>query len=72
MSASQEGYLDIIKFLITFGKVDPNQSDSSGWTSLLSCAARGHLESLKYLVEVAKADPNKKKSNGWNALMAAA
>lgn len=48
-----------------------NQSISSGWTILMTCAEGGHLEMARLLVEKG-ADVNKRMATGWTASHAAA
>jgi ankyrin repeat protein len=59
--ASQNGHLDVVKYLVE-NRVDVNVVNEDGWTPLYLAAKKGNVEVVKFLVEVnavkvGKADP---------------
>ncbi|KAJ7759528.1 ankyrin repeat-containing domain protein [Mycena metata] len=48
--ASQNGHLDVVKFLIEHG-ADVNAENENGYTSLYLASQNGHLDIVKFLVE---------------------
>ena len=65
------GHLEVVKYLITEAKADPNRARKNGVSPLYTACGRGHLEVVKYLITEAKADVNKADNNGASPLHAA-
>jgi ankyrin repeat protein len=69
-NASQCGYTDIAKLLISYGaEVDKRGYEEN--TALILAASKGHIETIKILLEAGAAISAKNKM-GWTALMQAA
>jgi ankyrin repeat protein len=69
MYAAENGYLDVVKELITH-KADINIAND-GWTALIAAVFKGHLNIVKELI-AHKADLNKSDSTGSTPLIFAA
>ncbi|KAJ7759534.1 ankyrin repeat-containing domain protein [Mycena metata] len=64
--ASQNGQLDVVKFLIERG-ADVNASNKDGYTSLYLASERGHLGVVEFLIEHG-ADVNARNKDGYTSL----
>ena len=51
--ASEEGHLDVVKYLVSKG-ADPNKQDARGYTPIDFAAANGHHDVVEYLFEYLK------------------
>ncbi|RLN82851.1 hypothetical protein BBJ28_00019344 [Nothophytophthora sp. Chile5] len=67
MLASQNGHLEVVKYLVDAG-ADIEAVYDEGETALMQAAGKGHLDVVQYLVD-AGADKEAKSTNGWTALI---
>lgn len=58
MLASQEGLLEVVKYIIEVLKADPDIQDNYGWNALHEASWGGHTDIIDYLINCAKSDPN--------------
>ena len=65
--AAQNGWLDLIKYLVKKNPESVDITNNKGETALYLAAWKGRYEVVKYLVEEAKADAFIKEGNGWTA-----
>ena len=71
MIASQLGYVDIVRKLLTYG-ARINATSKTGWSSLLSACLHGHAEVVEALLEAKDVDVNLcKRDSGYTPLMIA-
>lgn len=66
--ACQNNHLDVLKLLLTKGRVDPND-DSFAQTPLALACIEGHFKVVEYLLDHRKIDVNKCGMDGCTALM---
>ncbi len=64
---SEEGHLEIVKFLVESG-ADKDAKGSKDWTPLHFASRDGHMEIVKFLVEIG-ADKEAKDDEGWTPLI---
>ncbi|EAY02981.1 histone-lysine N-methyltransferase, H3 lysine-9 specific, putative [Trichomonas vaginalis G3] len=63
MYASENGYLEVVKYLISVG-ADKDAKNKFGWTPLMYASENSYLEVVKYLISVG-ADKDAKNKFGW-------
>ncbi|HSW76303.1 MAG TPA: ankyrin repeat domain-containing protein [Candidatus Saccharimonadales bacterium] len=59
LTASANGYIEIVELLLSHDKIDPNQSTYSGITPLIAACNIGNIEIVKLLLSHPKIDPNR-------------
>ena len=64
ISASHNGHLAIVKYLVDTHHCDPQVKADDNWTPLHLAAQNGHLELVKYIIEDQNCDPNCKDNEG--------
>ena len=70
-AASQEGRLDIVRWLVEEKQVDPSCRDENGRTPLHAASFGGHLDIVRWLVDVKQVDPSCRDEKGRTPLYAA-
>lgn len=60
--------MELVKWLVTECKTNPDQADKYGVTSLQTASYHGFLEIVKWLVVECKANPNLPNANGDTSL----
>jgi ankyrin repeat protein len=71
ITASQRGYLDIVRALLAEGAEVDARWDTNGWTALMAASTHGDLDVVQVLLDKG-ADVNAKDAHGTTALWAAA
>ena len=79
MAACNNGYLDIVQYLLTSTELKEHAAihhkDNNGWNALMWACQNGSLGIVQYLLTSPElkehADISHKNNYGWNALMAA-
>ena len=66
--ASQNGHLDVVRYLVEEVKQDAGKANNSSVTRVHGAAQNGHLDVVRYLVEEDKVDFNKASHNRWAPL----
>ena len=66
--ACENGYLEIVKYLIQEANCDPMCMTSDAWTPLHSATQYGKLDVIKYLTSDQECDPSSRTLNGTTAL----
>ncbi len=66
--ASNNGQLEIVKYLIETCHVDKEAKDDTGWTALHFASRNGNLEIVKYLIEACNVNKEAKNNSGCTAL----
>ena len=65
--ASDNGHLEIVKYLVEICCADSEAKSNGGWTALHFASYSGHLEIVRYLVEVCHVDKEEKTNSGQKA-----
>ena len=65
-TASRNGHLSVVKYLISRG-ADVNKADNSGYTPLHTASMDGHLPVVEYLMS--HGDLNPADNDGWTPLL---
>lgn len=65
--ASDNGHLEIVKYLVEICCADSEAKSNGGWTALHFASYSGHLEIVRYLVEVCHVDKEEKTNGGQKA-----
>ncbi|KAH7190157.1 ankyrin repeat-containing domain protein [Fusarium oxysporum] len=71
LSASNEGHVDVVKFLFQSLRLDTTETDSLGCTPLFLASRNGRLPVVQYLLSTGRFDPDIKNYYGSTALSAA-
>ncbi len=69
--ASANGFIELVKLLITVAKADPDVKDSYGYSATFKAVKRGDLEVLKYLVDDGGSNVEATGPDGTTLLMTA-
>ena len=69
--ASQQGYLEVLQYLVQHGKADVNVKNNYIETPLYVASHKGYLEVVQYLLQHGKADVNVQTNDGFTALYVA-
>jgi ankyrin repeat protein len=68
--AHEDGYVDMIKYLISEHKINVYANDNDGRTTLQYACGHGHIDIVKYLIEECHIDNiNRQDNDGYNALL---
>ena len=71
--AAQQGFVEVVRFLVEEGKADVDKARTSdGATPLFMAAQKGHTEVVRFLVEEGKADVDKVNDNNQTPINVAA
>ena len=69
--ASQNGHLNVVKYLVEEGKAEVDKAKNDGQAPLYVASGKGHLEIMKCLVEEGEVDVDKARDTGATTLCAA-
>ena len=70
-SASREGHLHVVRYLVEHHGCDPSCTDEEGITPLHLACQEGHMDIVSYLTTEARCDPNCTSEDGRTCLHAA-
>jgi FOG: Ankyrin repeat len=70
--AARNGHTEVVKALLSDGRVDPNRQDNGGLTPLSWAAENGHTEVVKILLSDGRTDPDRQDNDGITPLSCAA
>ena len=65
--SSDNGHLEIVKFLIETCQVNKEAQSNGGWTALHFASYNGDLDMVRYLIETSHADKEKRTNSGQTA-----
>jgi FOG: Ankyrin repeat len=66
--AAEYGHTEVVKTLLSDGRVDPDRQDNNGQTPLSWAARKGHTEVVKCLLGDGRVDPDRQDNHGTTPL----